>query len=120
MPADALPRSRALSPSKGKKKEETIVEHPLFDGAPRMPPFDGTLTRPNLRRQLRGGSFHDASAILATSVSSGLHPRSFSESGGSGPDEWNSTSGVSSSTTTPPESSSHEDMKEVLVYEVLT
>jgi hypothetical protein len=122
MPADALPRSRALSPSKGKKKETTI-EHPLLDGAPRTPPFassfDGTLTRPNLRRQLRGGSFHDASATLTASVSPGSHPWPFSESGEGGPDDRNSTPGASSSATTPPGSSSHEDTKEALVHEVL-
>lgn len=119
---DALPRSSVLSPSKGKKKGETAVEHPLLDRHAQIPTFassfDGALTRPGLRRQLRGGSLREASATLAELVSPGSQSQTFSELDGSGLHDWSSTPGGSSSASTPPEQSSHDDTKEVLVHEV--
>jgi len=120
MPANALPRSSTLGPRRSKKEEETAIEHPLLDDdeTPRFASsFDGTLTRPGLRRQLRGGTVDERSATVE-SVPSGSHHRTSSELGGNVLENWSSTPGATSSASTPPDSSTH-DTKEVMVHEVL-
>lgn len=124
MPVDARTRVRTtFSSGKGKRQEEDRgprVEHPLQKHSPKTPSFsssfDGTLTRPNLRRQVRGGSFHEST--LAEESRPEHHVRSHSDSGY---DDWADTPGASTSASTTSElPPTLEDTREVVVHQVNT
>lgn len=121
MPTDVF-RPRSLSRGKGKKKEDDErVDHPLTSPSPKTPSFssafDGTLTRPNLRRQVRGSSFQD-NTLAEVSKLDERHTRSLSDLGF---DDWTSTPGASSSASTSseiPHVNDVEETREVVVHEV--
>ncbi|KAF8320683.1 hypothetical protein DL93DRAFT_2073314 [Clavulina sp. PMI_390] len=133
MPSHVYIRS---SKAKGKDKKEdsedqtlAVPEHPLRTHSPYTPTFassfDGTLTRPNLRRQLRTATPFENATIGETSplTRSGLHISSRDSADGSvGGDDWTTTPGASSSgASTPPEhrTQASDATREVIVHEVL-